>query len=231
MAPELFNGSNYNSKVDIWSLGCVLYEMISLKKPFESTNYYSLTIKIIRGKYPALPPNTRPEFVKLINSMLQINPSNRASINTIISNPFINNAISNFDYETSDVLMDQDDDIMIAVDNSMIAEEKPTFSRDKITDEIITHDIEAFAANRIRPEVREEVRIALKLKIRRKREEMKLAKEVLMKRAEEEQKKKELEKSRFKKKHEEQKKKELEMKKQQAKEYKQKISVRLIAKI
>ena len=37
--PEIFNGKNYNKKSDMWALGCVLYELIFKKKPFQSLNH------------------------------------------------------------------------------------------------------------------------------------------------------------------------------------------------
>ena len=36
MAPEMWNGDQYDFKADVWSLGVILYEMITLKKPFYS---------------------------------------------------------------------------------------------------------------------------------------------------------------------------------------------------
>ncbi len=38
MSPELCEGQPYNEKSDIWSLGCVLYELCTLKHPFDATN-------------------------------------------------------------------------------------------------------------------------------------------------------------------------------------------------
>jgi NIMA (never in mitosis gene a)-related kinase len=38
MSPELIDGSPYNEKSDIWSAGCVIYELAALRAPFEATN-------------------------------------------------------------------------------------------------------------------------------------------------------------------------------------------------
>lgn len=46
MAPEIFENMKYNQKSDIWSLGCVLYKMATLKYPFESTSNFSIIFKI-----------------------------------------------------------------------------------------------------------------------------------------------------------------------------------------
>lgn len=42
MSPELIKEQNYNEKADIWSAGCILYELISLRPPFEATNHLAL---------------------------------------------------------------------------------------------------------------------------------------------------------------------------------------------
>ena len=50
LSPELCQEKPYNQKSDIWSLGCVLYELCSLKHPFDSNNQGALIFKIIKGK-------------------------------------------------------------------------------------------------------------------------------------------------------------------------------------
>ena len=55
LSPELCEGKRYNDKSDVWSLGCVLYELCTLRHPFDASNQGALVIKIIRGKYPPLP--------------------------------------------------------------------------------------------------------------------------------------------------------------------------------
>ena len=57
MAPECINNQPYDFKADVWSLGCVLYEMMAFKSPFyaDGDNLYRLAKKIIRGNFPAAP--------------------------------------------------------------------------------------------------------------------------------------------------------------------------------
>jgi len=55
MSPEQVLESNYDEKSDIWSTGCLLYEMCALRPPFEATNHLSLAIKIKDGKFERIP--------------------------------------------------------------------------------------------------------------------------------------------------------------------------------
>ena len=40
MSPEQIQIKYYNQKTDIWSLGCILYELATLKKPFRGANIF-----------------------------------------------------------------------------------------------------------------------------------------------------------------------------------------------
>lgn len=51
LSPELCEERPYNNKSDIWSLGCVLYELCTLKHPFDATNQAALILKILKAKY------------------------------------------------------------------------------------------------------------------------------------------------------------------------------------
>lgn len=55
ISPELCEGRPYNQKSDIWSLGCILYEMAALKRAFEAPTLPALVLKIMRGNYQPLP--------------------------------------------------------------------------------------------------------------------------------------------------------------------------------
>lgn len=47
MSPEQIKETQYNEKTDIWSAGCVLFEIIALRPPFEASNHFALAKKII----------------------------------------------------------------------------------------------------------------------------------------------------------------------------------------
>lgn len=54
-SPEVWKDIPYDSKSDIWSLGCVLYESITLKPPFRADDMAGLYKKVIKGVYPRIP--------------------------------------------------------------------------------------------------------------------------------------------------------------------------------
>jgi NIMA (never in mitosis gene a)-related kinase len=55
LSPEICENKPYNNKSDIWSLGCILYEMATLRHAFEAGDMKGLVLKILRGSYPPLP--------------------------------------------------------------------------------------------------------------------------------------------------------------------------------
>lgn len=56
LSPEIIEGRPYSFKSDIWSLGVMLYELCALRPPFEGANMRALSMQIVRGKHPPLPP-------------------------------------------------------------------------------------------------------------------------------------------------------------------------------
>jgi len=78
-SPEVWKDQPYNSKSDIWSLGCVLYETVSLHPPFLASNMKGLYEKVTSGKYMEPPNRYSNELRLVINTMLQLNPKLRPS--------------------------------------------------------------------------------------------------------------------------------------------------------
>jgi len=97
MSPEVFKGKRYDFKSDIWSLGCVLYELITFKHAFDASNLNSLAQKIVRGRYqPISNRQYRNELKTLCYSMLSQLPSSRPSLNDILKHKLLTNRIRDF---------------------------------------------------------------------------------------------------------------------------------------
>ncbi|KAH7921052.1 kinase-like protein [Leucogyrophana mollusca] len=80
MSPELMQEKAYDSKSDIWSLGCLIYELCALKPPFhEAKTHAELSIFIRNGRIPPLPRGYSQALSSVIKSMLSLNPAMRPS--------------------------------------------------------------------------------------------------------------------------------------------------------
>jgi len=96
MSPEVSNHEPYNKKSDVWSLGCSIYELASLKRPFDHDDLQGL-FRCIRDKeVDPLPEHVDPKISMLIYSMLQKDPKARPSIWDIAKIEFIRERIHKF---------------------------------------------------------------------------------------------------------------------------------------
>jgi len=90
MSPEQITESKYNEKSDIWSAGCLLYEIAALKPPFEASNHLSLALKIKSGKFDRIPIMYSEDLQKVIQLMLNINQDERPTTEELLTIPHIN---------------------------------------------------------------------------------------------------------------------------------------------
>ena len=94
MAPEMLNNLPYDFKVDIWSLGCIIYELCALEVPFNGNNMGELIKNIKSGRYIPIPNIYSNDLKKIISLMLQINPKKRISSQELLNLPIINSKIN-----------------------------------------------------------------------------------------------------------------------------------------
>ena len=89
LSPEVCEEKPYNDKSDIWSLGCILYEMCTLKHPFEAKNQAALLLKIIKGRYEKIPRIYSRQMSDLVNSCLMKDYKKRPSIEEILTQEIV----------------------------------------------------------------------------------------------------------------------------------------------
>lgn len=78
-SPEVWKDQTYDLKSDIWSLGCVLYELVTFHPPFRAEDMEGLYKKVIKGSYPKISPYYSKDMSMIIKLMLRLNPQDRPS--------------------------------------------------------------------------------------------------------------------------------------------------------
>ncbi|XP_024145414.1 serine/threonine-protein kinase MARK1 [Oryzias melastigma] len=89
-APELFQGKKYDGpEVDIWSLGVILYTLVSGSLPFDGQNLKELRERVLRGKY-RIPFYMSTDCENLLKKLLVLNPGKRGSMPQIMKDRWMN---------------------------------------------------------------------------------------------------------------------------------------------
>ncbi|PAV75933.1 hypothetical protein WR25_19141 [Diploscapter pachys] len=89
-APELFQGKKYDGpEVDVWSLGVILYTLVSGSLPFDGQNLKELRERVLRGKY-RIPFYMSTDCENLLKKFLVLNPAKRGTLETIMKDRWMN---------------------------------------------------------------------------------------------------------------------------------------------
>ncbi|NXG28705.1 NEK1 kinase, partial [Dromaius novaehollandiae] len=96
LSPEICQNKPYNNKSDIWALGCVLYEMCTLKHAFEAGNMKNLVLKIISGSFTPVSMHYSYDLRNLLSQLFKMNPRDRPSVNSILEKNFIAKRVEKF---------------------------------------------------------------------------------------------------------------------------------------
>uniref|UniRef100_A0A8C3UBB3 Serine/threonine-protein kinase MARK2 n=1 Tax=Catharus ustulatus TaxID=91951 RepID=A0A8C3UBB3_CATUS len=89
-APELFQGKKYDGpEVDVWSLGVILYTLVSGSLPFDGHNLKELRERVLRGKY-RIPFYMSTDCENLLKKFLILNPTKRGTLEQIMKDRWMN---------------------------------------------------------------------------------------------------------------------------------------------
>lgn len=88
-SPEVWRDEPYDGKSDIWSLGCIIYEMVTLKPPFRANDMDGLYRKVQKGVFDKIPSKYSTDLANVISSCLSVSPAMRPNCDQLLNHPAI----------------------------------------------------------------------------------------------------------------------------------------------
>jgi NIMA (never in mitosis gene a)-related kinase len=96
-SPEIWNGRSYDYKTDVWSLGCLLYEMAALTYPFNGNSMNDLRFCASKGRYAPIPSMYSKDLNEIIRQCLQVDDSKRPTVTKLLDSPIIRERVKRID--------------------------------------------------------------------------------------------------------------------------------------
>ena len=123
-SPEVWKNKPYSYKSDLWSVGCIIYEMCSLRPPFKGKNFDELCNNICNGKIEKISSRYSDKLWNLITMLLEVDANKRVDCEEILNSDLIKEKID----ELSDIYMN--DNYLNDDDTSMLETIEYTNLRD-----------------------------------------------------------------------------------------------------
>ena len=108
-SPEVWNDEPYDSKSDIWSLACVLYEMLTLHPPFRAENMEGLYNKVIKGQYEKICDKYSKDISEMLKLLFKVKAKDRPSCGEILKHPLVQKRLEFFRSQAGNENIEFDD--------------------------------------------------------------------------------------------------------------------------
>ena len=108
-SPEVWNDEPYDSKSDIWSLACVLYEMLALHPPFRAENMEGLYNKVIKGQYEKICDKYSKDISEMLKLLFKVKAKDRPSCGEILKHPLVQKRLEFFRSQAGNENVEFDD--------------------------------------------------------------------------------------------------------------------------
>ncbi|CCW67850.1 unnamed protein product [Phytomonas sp. Hart1] len=89
LSPELLLERPYDHRSDVWALGVVLYEMLTLKQPFSASDMKGLMQRILKVKYDPISTVYSLELRNIVKQLLMKDPSQRLKLSDVLELPIV----------------------------------------------------------------------------------------------------------------------------------------------
>ena len=101
-SPEVWDEKPYNNKSDIWSLGCVAYEMLTLHPPFRAKDMEQLYNTVKKGNYKKIGDKYSQDMNSIIDFLLKVNPEERPNCDQILKHPIVKKRLEFFQAQSGE---------------------------------------------------------------------------------------------------------------------------------
>ena len=108
-SPEVWRDEPYDMKSDIWSLGCVTFEMLALHPPFRAENMEKLYEKVIKCQYGKISERYSEDIKEIIKLLLKVKTKERPTCSQILKHPLVKKRIEFFQAQAGNDNIDIDD--------------------------------------------------------------------------------------------------------------------------
>ncbi|TFY79583.1 hypothetical protein EWM64_g4429 [Hericium alpestre] len=176
MSPELMQEKAYDSKSDIWSLGCLIYELCALKPPFhEAKTHSELSIFIRNGRIPPLPRGYSQQLSSVIKAMLNLNPAMRPSAAQLLQHERLELCFKVSETQKMLTTVKSHKTALLEKERELLAREANLVARESMQGGLAQKDAEIAALRAQMAEIQSSVAVQIHQAIAKREDELRMA--------------------------------------------------------